>query len=233
MEIKKNPKANLESKRLMFLQIGLVFALSISLWAFEHKTKDKSASGLGTMEFALEDEEIIPITQREQKPPPPPPPPPEIIQIVEDDVEIEVELEIEETDSDEDEIIEIEEEEEEDEIFNFAVVEDKPIYPGCDPNSSKDERYTCFQKGIMNHIRSNFKYPAIPKEMGISEKIFVQFVIDKAGRITNAQVLRGEDKHLKEEALRLVNSIPKLTAAKQRGKPVPCQFTVPINFKLQ
>ena len=68
---------------------------------------------------------------------------------------------------------------------------------------------TCvFNIGIMKHIRSNFKYPAIPKEMGISEKIFVQFVIDKSGRITNSLVVRGEDKHLKEEALRLVNSIP-------------------------
>ena len=160
------------------------------------------------------------------------PPPPEVIQIVEDDVEIEVELEIEETDSDEDEIIEIEEEEEDDEVFNFAVVEDKPIFPGCE-DVSKEERYMCFQQGIMKHIRKNFKYPAIPKEMGISEKIFVQFVIDKGGRITKSVVVRGEDKHLKAEALRLVNSIPKLQAAKQRGKPVPCSFTVPINFKLQ
>ena len=122
MEIKKNPKANIETKRSMFIQIGLVFAISGSLIALEWKSYENSASDLGKMAFTLEDEEIIPITQREIKPPPPPPPPPEVIQIVEDDVEIEVELEIEETDSDEDEIIEIEEEEEEDEIFNFAVV---------------------------------------------------------------------------------------------------------------
>jgi len=232
METKKNPKANLETKRGMFVQIGLIVAISASLIAFEWKSYEKSASDLGTMEMSLEDEEIIPITQREIKPPPPPPPPPEVIQIVEDDVEIEVELEIEETETDEDEIIEIEEEEEEDEIFNFAVVEDKPIFPGCE-NVSKEERYVCFQQGIMKHIRKNFKYPAIAKEMGISEKIFVQFVIDKSGNITNSLVVRGEDRHLKKEALRLVNSIPKLKAAKQRGKPVPCSFTVPINFKLQ
>ncbi len=232
MEIKKNPKANLETKRGMFVQIGLIVAISASLIAFEWKSYEKSSSDLGTMEMSLEDEEIIPITQREIKPPPPPPPPPEVIQIVEDDVEIEVELEIEETETDEDEIIEIEEEEEEDEIFNFAVVEDKPIFPGCE-NVSKEERYMCFQQGIMKHIRKNFKYPAIAKEMGVSEKIFVQFVIDKSGNITNSLVVRGEDRHLKKEALRLVNSIPKLKAAKQRGKPVPCSFTVPINFKLQ
>jgi protein TonB len=232
MEIKKSSKANLESKRGLFVQIGLVIALSASLLAFEWKSYDKSASDLGTMELSIDDEEMIPITQREIKPPPPPPPPPEVIQIVEDDIEIEVELEIEETDSDEDEIIEIEEEEEEDEVFNFAVVEDKPVFPGCE-DVSKEERYMCFQQGIMKHIRNNFKYPAIPKEMGVSEKIFVQFVIDKSGQITKSTVVRGEDKHLKKEAIRLVNSIPKLKAAKQRGKPVPCSFTVPINFKLQ
>ena len=113
MEIKKNPKANLETKRGMFIQIGLVLAISVSLLAFEWKSYEKSAADLGTMELSLEDEEMIPITQRDLKPPPPPPPPP-VIQIVEDDVEIEVELEIEETDTDEEEIIEIEEEEEED-----------------------------------------------------------------------------------------------------------------------
>jgi len=232
MKIKKNPKSNLDTKRGMFVQIGLVIAMTIALIAFEWKSYEDSASDLGTMELALEDEEMIPITQREIKPPPPPPPPPEVIQIVEDDVEIEVELEIEETDTDEEEIIEIEEEEEEDEIFNFAIVEDKPIFPGCE-DVSKAERYMCFQQGIMKHIRKNFKYPAIPKEMGISEKIFVQFVIDKTGLITKATVVRGQDKHLKNEAIRLVNSIPKLQPARQRGKSVPCSFTVPINFRLQ
>lgn len=232
MEIKKNPKSNLETKRGMFVQIGLIIAITASLIAFEWKSYEKSATDLGTMELAFDDEEMIPATQRELKPPPPPPPPPEVIQIVEDDVEIEVELEIEETDTDEDEIIEIEEEEEEDEVFNFAVVEDKPIFPGCE-DVSRQERYMCFQQGIMRHIRNNFKYPSIPKEMGISEKIFVQFVIDKTGMITKSVVVRGQDKHLRKEALRLVNSIPKLIAAKQRGKSVPCSFTVPINFRLQ
>ncbi|MDB2621929.1 energy transducer TonB [Flavobacteriales bacterium] len=232
MEIKKNPKSNLETKRGMFVQIGLIIAITASLIAFEWKSYEKSATDLGTMELAFDDEEMIPATQRELKPPPPPPPPPEVIEIVEDDVEIEVELEIEETDTDEDEIIEIEEEEEEDEVFNFAVVEDKPIFPGCE-DVSRQERYMCFQQGIMRHIRNNFKYPSIPKEMGISEKIFVQFVIDKTGMITKSVVVRGQDKHLRKEALRLVNSIPKLIAAKQRGKSVPCSFTVPINFRLQ
>ena len=71
MEIKKNPKANLETRRVMFLQIGLIVALLVSLLAFEWKSYEKSGSDLGSMEMSLEDEDIIPITQREIKPPPP------------------------------------------------------------------------------------------------------------------------------------------------------------------
>ena len=115
--------------------------------------------------------------------------------------------------------------------YSFAIVEDKPIFPGCD-DVSEEERYMCFQQGVMNHIRENFKYPLIPKLMGVSEKIFVKFVIDISGNIINALVVRGEDPYLKAEALYLINSIPKLQPAQQKGKPVPCSFTVPINFKL-
>ena len=93
--------------------------------------------------------------------------------------------------------------------------------------------YICFQRGIGKHIKENFEYPAIAKEMGISEKIFVEFVIEKSGKVTSARVVRGEDKHLKQEALRLVKSIPKMIPAKQRGTPVAVTFTLPINFSLQ
>ena len=104
---------------------------------------------------------------------------------------------------------------------------------GCSTNASKDENYICFQKGIGKHIRNNFQYPSIAKEMGISEKIFIEFVIEKSGKVSSARVVRGEDKHLREEALRLVSSIPKMTPAKQRGTPVAVTFTLPINFSLQ
>ena len=69
--------------------------------------------------------------------------------------------------------------------------------------------------------------------MGISEKIFVEFVISKSGAISSARVVRGQDKYLREEALRLVNAIPAMIPAKQRGKAVSVTFTLPINFSLQ
>ena len=233
MIFKKNPKFDLEKKRSYFTQLGLVISLLIVIVAFEWKTYDKTTSSLGTLDMLDLEEEIIPLTEKELKPPPPPPPPPPKITIVEDDIIIEEELEIEDAEIDEEEIIEILEEEEEEELFNFAVVEQQPIYPGCSESASKDENYICFQRGIGGHIKNNFEYPAIAKEMGISEKIFVEFVIDKSGKITSARVVRGEDRHLREEALRLVNSIPNMIPAKQRGKAVAVTFTLPINFSLQ
>tara|TARA_B100000575_G_scaffold19173_1_gene13239 strand:+ start:2838 stop:3539 length:702 start_codon:yes stop_codon:yes gene_type:complete len=233
MIFKKNPKFDLEKKRSYFTQIGLVVSITIVIIAFEWKTYDQKTSSLGSLDMFELEEEIIPLTEKELKPPPPPPPPPPKITIVEDDIVIEEELEIEDSEIEEDEFIEILEEEEEEELFNFAVVEQQPIFPGCSENASKDENYICFQRGIGQHIKNNFEYPAIAKEMGISEKIFVEFVIDKSGNIASSRVVRGEDKHLRLEAMRLVNSIPRMTPAKQRGKPVSVTFTLPINFSLQ
>jgi protein TonB len=233
MNLKKNPKYDLEHKRSYFTQIGLIISLLLVIVAFEWRTYDRVASSLGTLDMLDLEEEIIPLTEKELKPPPPPPPPPPKITIVEDDIVIEEELDIEDAETDEEEIIEILEEEEEEELFNFAVVEQQPIFPGCSQNASKDENYICFQKGIGKHIKENFEYPQIAKEMGISEKIFVEFVISKSGSISSARVVRGQDKYLREEALRLVNAIPTMIPAKQRGKSVSVTFTLPINFSLQ
>ena len=233
MILKKNPKYNLEKKRSYFLQIGLIMSLLFVIIAFEWKTYDKSLSSLGSLELLDLEEEIIPLTEKELKPPPPPPPPPPKITIVEDDIIIEEELDIEEADTDEEEIIEILEEEEEEEVVLFAVVEDPPIFFNCDKSASRAEKQQCFQQGVMQHISNNFEYPAIAKEMGISERIIVTFHVSREGEIKNVQVVRGQDKHLKAEAIRLVSSIPNVIPAKQRGQAVTCPFTVPISFQLQ
>ncbi|MBO97342.1 MAG: energy transducer TonB [Flavobacteriales bacterium] len=216
MQIKKNSKVDLEKKRSLFLQIGLTISLLVVLIAFEYKTYDKNNYDLGALNLDDLEEEIIPITKQEIKPPPPPPPPPEVIEIVEDEVEIEEELEIEDTESDEDEIIEIEEED--DEEF-FMVVENMPEFPGGD-------------LGLMKYIQKNVRYPAIAKEYNITGKVYISFIVDKQGNVTNVKVVRGVDKNLDEEAVRVVKSLPKYKPGKQRGKPVRVMFTIPINFTL-
>ena len=216
MEPKKNPEVNLESKRGLFLQIGLVIALLIVLAAFEYKSYEKVEYNLGSLNLDDLEEEIIPITKQELKPPPPPPPPPEVIEIVEDEVEIENEIEIEDTESDEDEAIEIIEEDD-DEVF--MVVERMPEFPGGD-------------LGLMKYIQKNIKYPPIAKEYNITGKVYVQFIVEKDGSVTNVKVVRGVDKNLDAEAVRVVKSLPKYKPGKQRGKAVRVMFTIPISFTL-
>ena len=215
MQPKKNPKFSLENKKGMFFQIGLAVTLLAILIAFEWKSYDKTNYNLGDLNLDDMEEEIIPITRQEVKPPPPPPPPPEIIEIVEDEVEIEKELEIEETETDEDEIIEIEEDDEE----FFMVVENMPEFPGGD-------------LGLMKFIQKNVRYPAIAKEYNITGKVYVSFIVDKQGNVTNVKIVRGVDKNLDAEAVRVVSSLPKYKPGKQRGKAVRVMFTIPINFTL-
>ena len=216
MEPKKNLEVDLERKKGLFLQIGLVIALLLVLGAFEYKTYEKIAYNLGSLSLDDLEEEIIPITKQEIKPPPPPPPPPEVIEIVEDDVEIEDEIEIEDTESDEDEEIEIIEED--DDEF-FMVVENMPEFPGGD-------------LGLMKYIQKHVKYPAIAKEYNITGKVYVSFIVDKSGSVTNVKIVRGVDKNLDAEAVRVVKSLPKYKPGKQRGKSVRVMFTIPINFTL-
>jgi TonB family protein len=125
------------------------------------------------------------------------------------------ELEIEETETDEDEIVEIEEDDEE----FFMVVENMPEFPGGD-------------LGLMKFIQKNVKYPAIAKEYNITGKVYVSFIVDKQGKVTNVKIVRGVDKNLDAEALRVVSLLPKYKPGKQRGKSVRVMFTIPINFTL-
>ncbi len=216
MEPKKNPEISLEKKKGLFFQIGLVVTLVIVLGAFEWKSYEKVDYNLGQLNLDDLEEEIIPITKQEKNPPPPPPPPPEVIVIVEDKVEIVDEAKIETTESDEKVAIEIEEES--DEEF-FMVVENMPEFPGGDA-------------GLMKYIQNNVKYPPIAKEYNITGKVYVSFIVDKSGSVTDVKIVRGVDKSLDAEAVRVVKSLPKYKPGKQRGNAVRVMFTIPINFTL-
>jgi len=148
MEVKKNPKANLEKHNKQFMLLGLALALIVIYIGIEWKTFERSIADLGMADIAAEEEIDIPITERIQeiKPPPPPPPAPEKIEIVEDESEIE-ETVLESTETDESEAVEVEEIEEiveEEEVLDdvpFAIIENVPVYPGC--KGSNDEKKKC------------------------------------------------------------------------------------------
>jgi len=220
MEPKKNPDADLEKKRGLFIQIGLVAALSIVWIALEWKNYETNAFDLGTLMMEDIEEEIIPITEREIKPPPPPPPVEELI-IVEDEEEIEEELEVEDMDVDEDTEIEIEEEEEEiEEDVIFQVVEQMPQFGNGDAD-------------LLNYLAKNIKYPQMARESGISGIVYVKFVVDKKGKVGDVQVLRGIGGGCDKEAVRVVKSMPDWTPGKQRGKTVSVYYNLPVRFVLR
>ena len=234
MQIKKDPKADLTKNSNLYFAIGLAVILFISWRAIEWKTYDKSGYGYEALNIDDDDEEDVPITEQIKTPPPPPPPPPapEIIEVVEDEEEIEETI-IESTETDQEEIVEIVEVEEEFEDVDvpFAVIEDVPIYPGCE-RVAKSKRRDCFQEQINKHIRKNFRYPEIAQEMGIQGRVYVNFVIDKDGSITSIR-MRGPDKNLEKEAQRIIAKLPRMTPGKQRGRAVRVPFSIPITFRLQ
>ena len=234
MQVKKNPKADLSKNSNLYFAIGLAVILFMSWRAIEWKTYDRSGYGYEALNIDDEDDEEIPITEQIKTPPPPPPPPPapEIIEVVEDEEEIEETI-IESTETDQEEIVEIVEVEEEFEDVDvpFAVIEDVPIYPGCE-RVAKSKRRDCFQEQINKHIRKNFRYPEIAQEMGIQGRVYVNFVIDKDGSITSIR-MRGPDKNLEKEAQRIIAKLPRMTPGKQRGHAVRVPFSIPITFRLQ
>ena len=234
MQVKKNPKADLTKNSNLYFAIGLAVILFISWRAIEWKTYDGSGYGYEALNIDDDDDEEIPITEQIKTPPPPPPPPPapEIIEVVEDEEEIEETI-IESTETDQEEIVEIVEVEEEFEDVDvpFAVIEDVPIYPGCE-RVAKSKRRDCFQEQINKHIRKNFRYPEIAQEMGIQGRVYVNFVIDKDGSITSIR-MRGPDKNLEKEAQRIIAKLPRMTPGKQRGRAVRVPFSIPITFRLQ
>jgi protein TonB len=224
MELKKNPNANLENYRGIFLAGGLALSLLIVYLLINLKFYDLQASELGGPVVEEVEEEIIPITEQNTPPPPPPPPPsaPEVIEIVEDDQEIEEEVEIN-TEVESNEVVEIFETEEEvveEEVF--TIVEDMPSFPGG-------------EKALFEYLAKNVKYPPMAKDAGISGTVFVGFVVGSDGKIRDVKVLRGVPggKLLDEEAVRVVKAMPPWKPGKQRGKPVSVTYNLPIRFILK
>jgi protein TonB len=228
MELKKTPKADLENKTTIFVQLGLVISLGIVLMAFNLNDTVKSADTLGDLSAQQIEDEVIPVTRAEEVKPPPPPPPPKVIEvltIIDDNADIDEEFEFESTEANDATIIDavpVIETEKEDESASeiFVIVEDMPEFPGG-------------ELALRKWIANNIKYPVIAAENGIQGKVYVQFVVDKNGAITNARIARGVDPSIDQEALRVVNSLPKWKPGMQRGKSVRVSYTVPINFQLQ
>ena len=236
MEQKKSKKANLDRWRVLFFEIGLLIALSISLLAFEWKVApaEEVTDESGPSQVAIEMEDIVPITRAEEAPPPAlePPKVTDILDIVADDVRVETTVDINMEADFSTEIVPIVFDpsasagsaaviEEEEEVVIFAIVEDKPLFQGKDAEA-----------GFRAWVTNNTSYPAVAQENGITGRVFTEFTIDKDGTLIDIKVTRGVDPLLDAEALRVLKMSPKWTPGMQRGKPVKVKYNFPFVFQL-
>lgn len=223
METKKAPEHDLTKKSGMFLNLGLTISLLIVILAFEWPNRgDDEIIDLGQVDDDFEDIMEIPPTEQ-----PPPPPPkvqiPEIIEVPDEEEieeEIEVELDVEVTEETVVEDIVFEEapaEEEVDEIF--TIVEDQPEFPGG-------------MQAFYNYVGKKMKYPSQARRMGIEGRVYVEFIVDKDGSVTNVRSVKGIGAGCDEEAVRVMSDVPKFKPGKQRGNPVKVKMVLPIYFKL-
>lgn len=241
MKPKKNPKADVGRKSMLFFQIGMILMLLLSWMAIEWKSYDKSQSDFGQLDVGEELMEEIPITQHLPPPPPPPPPPPapDVIDVIEDDEEDIEETIIESTETNQDEkiveITEIVEEVVEEVIADvpFAVIENVPVYPGCENERGNDAKKKCMSEKISSFINKRFN-TGLADDLGLDgrQRIAVQFKIDRNGKVVEVRA-RAPHPRLEREAVSVVQSLPDMTPGMQRGKPVGVLYSLPIVFDIQ
>ena len=222
MEAKKNPDIALAKKTGLFLNIGFVITISLVITAFEWRSYDDAdLLELGQINDDFIEITEIPITQQ-----PPPPPlkakPVDLIEVPDEEEiieEIEVVLDIEIT---EETIIEeiVFEEVIEEEVIDevFTLVEEFPSYRGGD-------------QAFIKFVQQNMSYPEKARRMGLEGRVFVQFVVEKDGSLTNIKVLKGINGGCDQEAIRVMEISPKWLSGKQRGRAVRVRMVVPITFK--
>lgn len=225
MEVKKTPKADLENKKNIFLEIGFMVALVTVLFAFEWKVSVAEPSDFITVSDIPTEPEMVPVTMMNQLPPPPPMKIKQIdmLEIVEE-MELntdDVELTDATDDSDNNDVVfdptGLEYDNvETDEIIPFLPSEDMPTFPG----------------NVQKWIGKTVKYPTLAMENGIEGKVLVQFVVERDGSVSNIKVVRGVDASLDKEAVRVISAMPKWKPGKQRGKAVRVSYTLPIAFQL-
>lgn len=237
MESKKNPKVDIGKNSSLYFALGMALMMFLSYSTINYKVYDKSSLNLDRVNMDALDEEEVPITEQVQPPPPPPPPPPapEVIEIVEDEEEVE-ETVIESTETDQEEEIDIEdldvEEVEEDVEVPFAVIENVPVFPGCERGNNAKKR-KCMSEKIAKFVQRKFN-TELAGDLGLSgrQRISVIFKIDKSGNVTGVRA-RAPHPRLEKEAQRVINLLPKMQPGKQRGKAVIVPYSLPIIFQVQ
>ena len=226
MELKKSPKADLQNKRGLLLEIGLVVALLLVIAAFSYTPTEYRIEKMETAAVAIE-EEITEITRQDQKPPEPPKKTEitvitDILDIVTNDTKITTDIDFAEFSEDVEIVQQVA-------VAEEVIEEDQPFV--------KVEQMPSFQGGDLmtfrNWVQSKVRYPQIAQENGISGRVLMSFVIEKDGTLTNIQVLQAPDRSLSDEAMRVLKQSPKWKPGKQRNQTVRVKYTLPVDFRIQ
>lgn len=223
MEAKKSDSADLTKKSSFFFSIGLSVTMAIVLMAFEYRQGDEGALDLvakNTNAF----EETLEVPPTDQAPPPQPVvQQPQVVEVpdeeeIKDDIKVNLDVEVTDETKVETIVVQAEEAKEEtDEIF--TVVEESAAPKGG-------------MQAFYKFVGEKIKYPAQARRMGIEGRVFVEFVINKDGSLSDVRAIKGIGAGCDEEAVRIVQSSPAWSPGKQRGKPVKQRYTLPIIFKL-
>ena len=230
MELKKSTKANLETKKGLFLEIGLVISILLVIATFSYSQAEKIIEIIPP-EAPVVEAEIVAVTRQEERPPIAVTTKPvqvvsDIMNIVENDTEITQELTFADFD---------------DEAVFASDVSDYGIGGGVDEIVDdapfvKVEQMPSFQGGDLtkfrNWVQKKVVYPRIAEDNGIQGRVTVTFIVEKDGTITDIKQLQSPDKSLTQEVIRILNSSPKWTPGKQSGKTVRVTITLPIIFKI-
>ncbi len=223
MEAKKTEKADLTKKSSFFFSIGLFITMILVVMAFEWKEADEGVMDLaGKRTDTFEETLEVPPTEQ-----PPPPAPviqqPQVVEVpdeeeIKEDIKVNLDVEVTEEAKVEQIVVQAEEPKEEtDEIF--TVVEESAAPKGG-------------MAAFYKYVGEKIKYPAQARRMGIEGRVFVEFVINKDGSLSDVKAIKGIGAGCDEEAVRIIQSAPAWTPGKQRGKPVKQRYTLPIIFKL-
>jgi len=225
MESRKTAKGDLESKKAIFFEIGLIIALAIVYFSLNAKNYKKLTVKVLKQKAENTIQESVPITEQKVKPPPPPPPKAVTqIKIVSNKVKINDNIDIDVSATQNTAVANYTPPVEDQDVQQqqiFVVVEDMPHFPGG-------------EAALMKYLASHIKYPELAKESGIQGTVFINFVVEPPdGHIDHVKVLRGIGGGCDEEAVNVVKNMPKWVPGKQRGKPVRVSFNLPVKFTLE
>ena len=237
---RKSPQANLEKRRPLFFAIGLTTALFLTILALEWTSPVPDLPDFSSeLAFAEELDWTVPVTvlrspELPAKAKKAPKINPDQFKIIDNNLpvlDLGNELLFTGIDDGLDVVIDPDPVDPL-EVFSFAQVESMPIFQGCEDAIGNDALYQCMNVQLMRFIAREFEVSERMMQFSSGEKVYVEFIIEKNGDVSQAKIIRGSDELVGEEAIRVVQSLPDFTPAKLNGKPVRMSYILPINVKL-